>query len=286
MAKANIGRRTLVYWDGDWHEDQPTMLGLRSHAVWMSSVVFDAARVFDGVAPDLDRHCTRLNQSAHIMGLSPTLGDGEIEQICRDGIAKFSKDIPLYICPMYFAEDGFIMPDPESTRFALSIHESPLPQPDGFSAGLTRYRRPARDAAPTDAKASCLYPNVARGMRDAKARGFDFAVVEDPVGNVAEFSFTNLFMAKSGVVHTPAINGTFLNGLTRQRVIQLLRDDGVEVIERAIQFSELLDADELFATGNYSKVMPCTRIEDRTLPQGPFYKKARALYFAFARAHG
>ena len=96
--------------------------------------------------------------------------------------------------------------------------------------------------APTGAKASCLYPNVARSVGEAQEKGFEVGVVLDPSGNVAEFSYSNLFMVKDGVVSTPVINGTFLNGITRQRVIKLLRDDGFEVVERTIDFPELLGA--------------------------------------------
>jgi branched-chain amino acid aminotransferase len=185
---------------------------------------------------------------------------------------------------MFYAEAGFVVPDPSSTRFVLTVYEAPLPEPVGFSACLSSFRRPARDMAPTEAKASCLYPNVARVGREAAHKGFDTAVVRDPNGNVAEFAYTNLFFAKDGVVHTPAANGTFLNGITRQRIISLLRGTGVEVVERGIDFSELLAADEVFASGNYAKVQPCIRLEGRELPTGPMYAKARALYFEFARS--
>lgn len=136
--------------------------------------------------------------------------------------------------------------------------------------------------APTEAKASCLYPNVARCVAEATKNGFDTGVVLDPDGNVAEFAYANLFMAKDGEVHTPAINGTFLNGITRQRVIQLLTDAGVAVHERAIKFDELEQADEIFGSGNYYKVAPCTKLGERNLQPGPVYTKARELYFAFA----
>jgi branched-chain amino acid aminotransferase len=89
-------------------------------------------------------------------------------------------------------------------------------------------------------------------------------------------------MVKDRVVTTPVINGTFLNGITRQRVMQLLSDDGYHVIERTVDFDELRTADELFATGNYAKVSPCTRLEDRTLQPGPVATRARELYFEFA----
>ena len=137
--------------------------------------------------------------------------------------------------------------------------------------------------APTGAKASCLYPNVARSVAEAGEKGFDTAVVLDPDGNVAEFAYANLFMVRDGVAHTPAPNGTFLDGITRQRVVALLREAGLTVRERTIAFDDLLDADELFGTGNYYKVAPCVRLEDRDLEAGPVYRRARELYFAFAR---
>jgi branched-chain amino acid aminotransferase len=85
-------------------------------------------------------------------------------------------------------------------------------------------------------------------------------------------------------VFTPAANGTFLNGITRQRVIQLLRDAGVSVVETTLQYSDLEAADEIFSSGNYSKVMPVNRIDQRSLQPGPLYRKARDLYWEFAHA--
>lgn len=272
----------ITYADGQWHQGNPPMLGPRDHAVWLSSVVFDGARAIQGRVPDLDLHCARAVRSAQLLGLAPSVTADDIEALAREAVAKFPADAELYICPMFYAKSGFIVPDAASTQFVLSVYPSALPAPDGFSACVSSYRRPARDMAPTEAKASCLYPNVARCVREATERGFDTAVVRDPNGNVAEFAYTNLFFAKGGQVTTPAINGTFLNGITRQRVIQLLRDDGVDVVERAVSVDELKDADEVFATGNYAKVYPCTRLEDRTLAPGPFHDKARALYFAYA----
>ncbi len=290
QAKAAHGasRRALVYKDGDWMEGNPPILGPSTHATWLGSMVFDGARYMEGLAPDLDRHCARVVRSARIMGMEPAITGEEITELAWEGIRRFNggRDTALYISPMIYADSGFIVPDPDSAQFLLNIWESPLPPPTGFSACLSRFRRPARDQAPTEAKASCLYPNVGRAVGEAKAKGFDTAVILDPAGNVAEFAYTNLFIAKDGQVHTPQINGTFLNGLTRQRVIGLLRDAGVDVVERAIDFTDVMAADEVFATGNYFKVGPCTRIEDRALQPGPLYARARELYWDFAREFG
>jgi branched-chain amino acid aminotransferase len=137
---------------------------------------------------------------------------------------------------------------------------------------------------PVDAKAGCLYPNNARALFEAHARGFDNAVVCDMLGNVAEFATSNIFMAKDGVVFTPVSNGTFLAGITRQRVIGLLQGRGVEVVEKTLTYQEFQAADEIFSTGNYSKVVPVIRIDDRPLQPGPLYTKARQLYWEFAHS--
>jgi branched-chain amino acid aminotransferase len=276
--------RALTWIEGNWVEGNPAIMGPLTHGAWMSTVVFDGARSIRGQAPDLDRHCARVIESAAALGLKCPLDAAAIERIAREGIAKFPPDAELYIRPLVFAETGFVAPDPASTRFVLSVIEAPMPAADGFSACISSRRRPSPEMAPTIAKASCLYPNVQLALGEAKARGFDSAVMLDPLGHVAEFATSNLFFAKQGVVHTPAANGTFLNGITRQRVIGLLRDAGIAVEERSIAPKELLAADEVFSTGNYAKVMPTTRIEDRHFQPGPFFARARELYFAFAAA--
>jgi branched-chain amino acid aminotransferase len=91
-------------------------------------------------------------------------------------------------------------------------------------------------------------------------------------------------MGKDGVVFTPMPNGTFLNGLTRQRVIKLLRQHGVEVVETTLRYQDFETADEIFSTGNYSKVVPVVRIDDRSLQPGPLYRRARELYWEFAHS--
>jgi branched-chain amino acid aminotransferase len=106
----------------------------------------------------------------------------------------------------------------------------------------------------------------------------------DMLGNVAELGTANIFMAKDRVVFTPAANGTFLSGITRARVIALLREAGVTVVEAVLRYSDFQSADEIFSTGNFTKVSPVTRIDDRDLQPGPFYRRARELYWEFAHA--
>jgi branched-chain amino acid aminotransferase len=91
-------------------------------------------------------------------------------------------------------------------------------------------------------------------------------------------------MAKDGVVYTPAPNGTFLNGITRQRVIELLGRDNVTVVETTLKYRDFQNADEIFSSGNFAKVSPIIRIDGRSLQPGSFYSRARKLYWDFAHA--
>ena len=106
----------------------------------------------------------------------------------------------------------------------------------------------------------------------------------DPLSNVSELATANIWLAKNGEAHTPVPNGTFLNGVTRQRVINLLRKAGVTVVERSIRWQEFLEADEVFSTGNYSKVAPITRVEHKNFQPGPMMAKARELYWDYAHS--
>jgi len=278
--------RTLTFFDGAWHEGNVPIMGVRTHAAWLGSSVFDGARAFEGTVPDLDKHCARVNRSARSMGLNPTQSDEAILALAREGVRRFGRDSAIYIKPMYWAEGegpGTIAPDPDDVGFALCLFEAAMPAA-GASMSLTstKFRRPTLETMPTDAKAGCLYPNNARALKDAKSRGFDNALVCDALGNVAETSTSNVFMVKDGAVMTPAPNGTFLNGITRQRVISLLRDAGETVVETTLRYEDFQAADEIFTTGNYSKVVPVLRIDDRHLQAGPKAKKARELYWAYA----
>lgn len=278
---------TFTYLDGEWIEGNRPIVGPRTHAFWLGSSVFDGARAFDGVTPDLDRHFARVNRSAATMSLKPITSVETMLDLTREGMKKFSAGAELYIRPMYWAEESgasSVPPDPESTRFCLCLYEAPLPPPTGVAITRSPFAKPLALTMPIDAKAGCLYPNNARAMLEARARGFDNCLLCDMLGNVAELGTANVFLAKDGVAMTPAANGSFLNGITRQRVLKLLRDDGKDVREATLTFADFDAADEIFVVGNFGKVTYVRRIEDRDLQPGPFFRRARELYWEFAHS--
>jgi len=279
--------QTFTFLDGEWMEGNAPFVGARTHAFWLGSSVFDGARAFEGVTPDLDRHCARLNRSARTMALKPVMSEEEMVGLAREGVKKFQPGAELYIRPMYWAEQGgatSVQPDPDSTRFCLCVYEAPLPRPNGISITRSPFMKPLGVTMPIEAKAGCLYPNNARALVEAQARGFDNCLLCDVLGNVAELATANVFLAKDGVVMTPAANGTFLNGVTRQRVLQLLSADGDDARQTTLRFSDFDAADEIFVVGNFGKVTPVRRIDGRDLLPGPFFRRARQLYWEFAHS--
>ena len=277
-----LGGRILTWYEDRWHAGNAPVLGAADHGAWQGTMVFDGARAFEGVTPDLDLHCRRIVRSAEIMGLAPVMPAEAIEALVLEGVRRMGAERALYLRPMMWSREGspaIIDPDPASTAFAICLEELALRPPGEIALTVSPFRRPTPDSALCEAKAACHYPNNGRIAREARARGFDNALSLDQEGHVAETASTNVFLVRDGVVMTPVPNGTFLNGITRQRVIALLRADGVEVVEAALKVADFARADEIFLTGNANKVVPVARFEDRTLPSPAMAARARALYW-------
>ena len=283
-----FGTQIRTWFEGRWHEGDLPVMRASDHGMWQGSSVFDGARWFDGVCPDLAAHCARVNRSAEALMITPTLAAEEIEQIARDGLRAYDSTTAVYVRPMYWALHGSdlgIAPKPGATGFALSLEAVPMP-PAGATTTLTRtrFRRPVLEDNVCNAKAGCLYPNNARMLVEAQSKGFGNALVADAMGNVAESATANVFIVRDGVVMTPIANGTFLAGITRARHMENLRADGVEVREVVMGFDDVTAADEVFLSGNFSKVMPVTAFEDRPYQVGPVTKRVRQMYWDWARS--
>ena len=214
---------TLTYWNGTWHEGNPAILGPRDHAFWLGSIVFDGGRAFEGCGPDLDLHAERVVRSARSLGLKPTKTAAEILALMHEAIRRFGPKAELYVRPMFWATKGGAGPisvDGDSAQFLLCVYHSPMRAGTPLTLGLCRtIRRPTPESAPTDAKATCLYPNSSRGAAEMLKRGFQNGIVLDALGNVAETCSSNIFLAKNGTVATPVPNGSFLAGITRNRTV-------------------------------------------------------------------
>ena len=283
-----FGTNIRTWYQGRWHDGDVAVMRAADHGIWQGSSVFDGARWFDGVAPDLDAHCARVNRSAAALMITPTMTADEIARIAREGLKPYGKDQAVYIRPMYWALDGSelgVSPKENSTGFALCLEAVPMPAADAtITLTRTRYRRPVLEDNVCNAKAGCLYPNNARMLVEAKAKGFSNALVADAMGNVAEIATANVFMVKDGVAMTPIANGTFLSGITRARHIANLRADGIEVREAVLTFDDFHGADEVFLSGNFAKVTPVREFDGSHYQHGPVTRRARQLYMDWAHS--
>lgn len=280
------GTRIRTYFNGQWHDGDVPIMRAADHGAWLGSGVFDGARYFEGMSPDLEAHCARANRSAKALMLTPTVSTADMVEIAREGLKAYDPGTAVYIRPMYWGINGdvtAIIPQPEETGFALCLEAIPM-APATATATLTRtrFRRPVLEDAVVNAKAGCLYPNNARMLAEARSKGFSNALVADAMGNVAETATANIFMVKDGVVFTPVANGTFLAGITRARHMSNMRADGMEVRETVLTFEDFHAADEVFMSGNMSKVTPVTAFDDTQYQVGPVTRRVRELYWDWA----
>lgn len=280
------GTNIRTYFNGTWHDGNVPIISAADHGAWLGSGVFDGARYFDGMSPDLDAHCERVNRSAQALMVTPTVTAQDMVEIVREGLKQYDATSSVYIRPMYWGIDGdvtAIVPSADTTGFAICLEEIPM-APASASATLTRtrFRRPVLEDAVVNAKAGCLYPNNARMLTEARSKGFSNALVADAIGNVAETATANIFMVKDGEVFTPVPNGTFLAGITRARHIKNMRADGMTVHESVLSFADFDAADEVFMSGNMNKVTPVISFDDTQYQIGPVARRVREMYWDWA----
>ncbi len=281
-----VGKNIWTYFNGNWQQGNLAVMGAADHGMWLGTLVFDGARQFEGVTPDLDSHCQRINQSAVAMGLKATVTTENMVEIALEGLKNLPVGTPAYIRPMYWSTESgpaIVDADAESTQFCLCIEDLPMPPADASTTlGTTSFVRPTLQTAMVNTKAACLYPHNARMLREVNNRGFKNAIVCDSHGNVAESATSNLVMVRDGEVFTPVPNGTFLNGITRQRITTLLSADGFKVHETTLGMEDFRQADEVFLTGNATKITPVSQIEDKNYQTGPVARRSRELYWDWA----
>lgn len=282
------GTNIRTYYNGTWHRGDIPVICAADHGAWLGTTVFDGARYFEGIAPDLQAHCDRINRSAEALMITPTTDGADMADIVREGLKTYPADAAVYIRPMYWALEGDslgVAPKPGATGFAICLEEIPMAAPGSATTmTTTRFRRPTLDCAVVNAKAGCLYPNNARMLAEARAKGFGNALVADALGNVAETATANVFIVKDGEFFTPIANGTFLAGLTRKRHISNLTAAGYKVHEAVLSFEDVRQADEVFLSGNMMKVTPVKAFDDVQYQAGPLTAKVREIYWDWAHS--
>lgn len=264
-----------------WRDAQVHVL---SHALHYASCVFEGERAYGGTIFKLAEHSARLRRSAERLGFELPWSVEQIDEACRAVVAANGLDF-AYLRPIAWrgsAEMGVSARKADNVHLAVTAwhwgaYFGEESAGRGVRLDLAKWRRPAPYTAPTDAKASGLYMIATLAKNEAEAKGYDDALMLDWRGQVAESTGANVFFVKDGALHTPPAE-CFLDGLTRLTVIDLARDRGMEVHERAIWPEELAEFDEMFLTGSAVEVMPVAEAGPWRFQLGPVARQLRADY--------
>jgi branched-chain amino acid aminotransferase len=285
MASEGFHNRDgLIWYDGqmvDWREAN---LHLLTHALHYASSVFEGERVYSGNIFKLREHSDRLINSAKIMGFKIPYTVNEIDAACIQA-CEANNIVDGYVRPIAWRGSEMMGVSAQDTTIHLAIavwawpsYFSPEARNKGISLKTSPWRRPPPDTAPVHAKAAGLYMICTMSKHDAEKAGYDDALMLDWRGYVVEGTGANFFMiTQDNVINTPPPD-CFLNGITRQTVIQLAKDRGYKIVERHVQPEELKNAHEIFVTGTAAEVTPVGKIDDLEYEVGEITKVLRGDY--------
>lgn len=257
-----------IWYDGEFVPWREAKLHVLSHGLHYASCVFEGERAYGGRVFKLREHSQRLIDSGRMLGFEipwtlEQLEQATVETVRRNGLSD------CYVRPLAWrgAEQMGVSAQRTKIHVAIAAWEWGAYYQD---LRLTRaiYRRPSPENAPVHSKAAGLYMICTLSKHAAEARGFGDALMLDYRGYVAETTGANIFLVIDGALHTP-IPDCFLNGITRQTVIGLAKQRGLQVIERHILPEELRNAQEIFVTGTAAEITPVRAIEDIEYQVGP-----------------
>ena len=255
----------------DWND---VKLHVLSHGLHYASCVFEGLRVYDGEIFKLEEHTDRLFHSAKRMDIKIPYSKEEINNACKK-ITSIQNVQNGYVRPFAWRGSEMMGVSAQQNTIHLAIAAWPWPSyfsPEARMKGIrlttAAWRRPAPDTAPTNSKAAGLYMICTMSKHAAEAEGYDDALMLDWRGQVAESTGANIFLVfGDNKLHTP-VPDCFLNGITRQTIIELAKARGIEIIERAIMPNELSSATEVFLTGTAAEVTPVGEIDDHKFAVG------------------
>jgi len=251
--------------DIDWSEAQVHIL---SHGLHYASCVFEGVRVYGGEIFKLQEHTDRLFYSAKRMGMNVPYTKEEVNKATRQ-IVNTQKTQNGYIRPIIWRGSEMMAISAQKNKINVAIatwewgsYFDPELKIKGIKLNISTWRKPSPDSIPWDTKASGLYMINTLSKHEAEAKGYVDSLMLDYQGNVAEATGANIFFKNSaGELHTP-IPDSFLDGITRQCVIEIAKSKGIKVVERKIKPEEISNFTGCFLTGSAAEVTPVASIDE------------------------
>lgn len=274
VARSFEDRDGWIWMDGRLVEWRAAQVHVLSHALHYASSVFEGERAYDGVIFKSTAHSQRLRTSAQILDFEIPYSVAEIDA-AKARVIEANGLRDAYLRPVAWRGAETLAVAARDSRIHLAIAAWDWPsyfsleqRLQGVRLDWAEFRRPDPDMAPVKAKAAGLYMICTISKHRAERRGYADAVMLDSGGRVAEATAGNIFFVRDGALHTP-IADCFLDGITRQTVIERARQRGLEVVERRIRPDELASFSECFLTGSAAEITPVRELGDYRFAPGP-----------------
>jgi len=260
-------RDGVIWLNGNFVEWRHANIHVLNHGLHYASCVFEGLRIYNGKIFKLDEHTERLFKSAKILDLDIPYNYQEIVDISKEIILKQNIS-DGYLRPVVWrgSEMMAISAKNGSTNLAIAAWEwpsyfSPKKLLEGIKLHVSKWLRPSPESAPTDSKAAGLYMICSLSKHEAEKLGFDDALMLDYRGYIAEATGANIFFVKENELFTPLAD-CFLNGITRQTVIEIAQENNIKVHEKHFELDFLKTCDEVFLTGTAVEITPVSSIKE------------------------
>jgi branched-chain amino acid aminotransferase len=260
----------IAYFENQFLPFENAKLSIATHALHYGTGAFGGLRgIPDPNDPQqillfrLDRHCQRLSQSARFLQFD--LSAEQIQQTIVEFVQKNQPQTSFYIRPFIYTSDLGITPrlhNIEKSFFVYGVELGDYLSPDGVSCRFSSWYRQEDRSLPLRGKISGAYITSSLAKTEAVESGFDESILLNAQGKISEASGMNIFMVRDGRIFTPSADQDVLEGITRDSIVQIARRLGYDAIERPIDKSELLIADEVFLSGTAAKITPVKQIEN------------------------
>jgi branched-chain amino acid aminotransferase len=273
----------FIWYNGDFVEWQNATTHVLNHGLHYGSCVFEGLRVYGEKIYKLEEHTERLFHSASRMGIEIPFSKDHLNAAQEETIKKMNIKYG-YIRPVVWRGSEMMAISAQKNKINVAIATWEWPnyfskedRLKGIALQTAEWRRPPANTIPTDAKAAGLYMICTLSKHKAEKNGYTDALMLDYKGRVSESTGSNIFFVINGEIHTPTPD-CFLNGITRQTVIQIAENQGIKVIVRDIYPDEITKADEIFLTGSAVEVTPVGKIDDHIFKVGNITSTIADLY--------
>jgi len=282
---------SIAYHNGEFRKLSECNVNIMTHALQYGTMVFGGVRAYHDASSGgvylfrLEDHFHRLANSARIMQMVPPISPAQMKETAVELIKRNNYKANVYLRPFIYKSALQLSPRLHDIPDAFSMYtlllNDYLDTTRGLRTMISSWRRIDDNIIPTRAKVSGGYANSALAKSEAVQNGFDEAIFLDTRGMVSEGSAENLFMVREGVLYTPSVASSVLEGITRRSVIQIAKDEGIPVVERDIARAELYICDELFFSGTGAQVAWISEVDRRVISEGkigPITEKIRDIF--------